>query len=95
MSTITAGLPTPTGPSLEPGLLPGDFYACVELLSDSERETVERIREFARTEVAPIVNDYWARAEFPFEIVDRIAELGLDRWADPDSPEPQPRTTCP
>jgi glutaryl-CoA dehydrogenase len=62
----------------------------VELLSDSERETVERIREFARTEVAPIVNRYWARAEFPFEIVDRIAELGLDRWADPDSPEPQP-----
>jgi glutaryl-CoA dehydrogenase len=90
VSTIVARLPAPTGPSLEPGLLPGDFYAFEELLSDGERETVERIRAFARTEVAPIVNDYWARAEFPFGIVDRIAELGLISWADPDSAEPQP-----
>jgi glutaryl-CoA dehydrogenase len=90
MSTITAGLPTPTGPSLEPGLLPGDFYAFEELLSGSERETVERIRELARTEIAPVVNGYWARAEFPFEIVDRIAELGLLGWADPDSLEQRP-----
>jgi glutaryl-CoA dehydrogenase len=90
MSTITDLLPTPTGPSLGPGLLPGDFYAFEELLSESERETVERVREFARTEIAPIVDDYWARAEFPFEIVDRIAELGLIRWADPDSPEQKP-----
>lgn len=64
MSTITALLPAPTGPSLEPGPLPGDFYACEDLLSGEERNKVQRIREFARTEIAPIVDDYWARAEF-------------------------------
>jgi glutaryl-CoA dehydrogenase len=87
---VIGGLPIPTGPSFEPGLLPGDFYAFEELLSDGERETVERIREFARTEIAPIANDYWARAAFPFETVDRIAELGLIDWVDPDSPEQEP-----
>jgi glutaryl-CoA dehydrogenase len=89
MST-TDTLPTTVGPWLETGLLPGDFYAYEELLSDSERKTIGRLREFLRSEVAPIVDDYWARAEFPFELVDRLADLGLTKWADPDSPESKP-----
>ena len=90
MSTITALLPAPTGPSLEPGPLPGDFYACEDLLSGEERNKVQRIREFARTQIAPIVDDYWARAEFPFEIIDRFRELRPLSWADPQSPEKPP-----
>lgn len=90
MSTITALLPAPAGPSLEPGPLPGDFYACEDLLSGQERNKVQRIREFARTEIAPIVDDSWARAEFPFEIIDRFRELGPLSWADPQSPEKPP-----
>jgi glutaryl-CoA dehydrogenase len=89
MST-TSSLPTTTGPGLEAGLLPGDFYAYEELLSDSDRETIGRLREFLRLEVAPIVDDYWARAEFPFELVSGFADLGLTKWADPDSPEAKP-----
>jgi glutaryl-CoA dehydrogenase len=83
-------LPTPPRPYLETGLLPADFYAYEELLSDSEREKVDRIRDFFRTEVEPIVDDYWARAEFPFELVKGFAKLGLLDWADPDSSEPEP-----
>jgi len=75
---------------LETGLLPGDFYAYEELLSDKEREQVERMREFLRRRVAPIVDDYWARAEFPFQLVEGFAKLGLMDWADPDSSEPRP-----
>ena len=92
MSTVLpkTALPPPTGPSLEPGVLPGDFYACEELLSGEERNKVERVREFARTEIVPIVNDYWARAEFPFEIIGHFRELGLLSWADPRSAEKQP-----
>jgi glutaryl-CoA dehydrogenase len=86
----TATLPTTAGPWLEGGLLPGDFYAYEELLSDSERQTIGRLREFLRSEVAPIVNDYWTRAEFPFGLVDGFADLGLYAWADPDSPESKP-----
>jgi glutaryl-CoA dehydrogenase len=92
MSTVLpkTALPPPTSPSLGPGLLPGDFYACEELLSGEERNKVERVREFARTTIAPIVNDYWARGEFPFEIIDRFRELGPLSWADPQSGEKPP-----
>ena len=69
---IQAKLPSPTSPSFEPGPLPGDFYACEDLLSGEERKKVERIRKFARTEIAPIVNEHWARAEFPFQIIGRL-----------------------
>ncbi|MBV9058374.1 MAG: acyl-CoA dehydrogenase family protein, partial [Pseudonocardiales bacterium] len=33
---------------------------------------------------------YWARAEFPFQLVKGFAELGLAEWADPDSKQPPP-----
>ena len=88
--TVTVTLPTPPQPYLEAGPLPADFYAYEELLSEAEREKVDRIRDFFRTEVAPIVDDYWARAEFPFELVKGFAKLGLLDWADPDSSEPAP-----
>jgi glutaryl-CoA dehydrogenase len=77
-------------PHLDPGPLPGDFYAYQDLLSDAETAVVGRLREFLRTEVAPIVDDHWARAEFPFELFDGFAQLGLTGWADPGSVEPRP-----
>jgi glutaryl-CoA dehydrogenase len=83
-------LPTPSGPYLDKGLLPADFFAYEELLSDREREQLESVREFLRTQVAPIVDDHWARAEFPFQLVEGFGRLGLMDWADPDSPESRP-----
>ncbi len=88
--TVKVTLPTSPQPYLGTGPLPADFYAYEELLSDSERERVGRVRDFFRTEAAPIVDDYWARAEFPFELIKGFAKLGLLDWADPDSPEPPP-----
>jgi glutaryl-CoA dehydrogenase len=87
-ATITS--PATPGPSLDSVLLAGDFYSYEQLLSDPERETVARLREFLRAEVAPIVDDYWARAEFPLKLIERFASLGLNGWADPDSPEAAP-----
>ncbi|MGW4622655.1 acyl-CoA dehydrogenase family protein [Streptomyces sp. NPDC004592] len=89
MSDITA-LPAPSGPYLGKGLLPADFYAYAEQLSAAEREKIESIREFLRTQAAPIVDDYWARAEFPFQLVEGFGKLGLMDWADPDSTQSQP-----
>ncbi|MET7525000.1 acyl-CoA dehydrogenase family protein [Streptomyces sp900116325] len=86
----TTALPTPSGPYLDEGLLPADFYAYEDLLSDSERERAESVRAFLRTQVAPIVDDCWARAEFPFQLVESFGKLGLMDWADPDSPESGP-----
>ncbi|MBV9650416.1 MAG: acyl-CoA dehydrogenase family protein [Pseudonocardiales bacterium] len=88
--SVTVTLPARPEPYLGSGPLPADFYGYEELLSDPEREKVERFREFFRTEAAPIVDDYWARAEFPFQLVKGFAELGLAEWADPDSKQPPP-----
>ncbi|MGW2548697.1 acyl-CoA dehydrogenase family protein [Streptomyces sp. NPDC001635] len=89
MSDTTA-LPAPSGPYLGKGLLPADFYAYAEQLSAAEREKIESIREFLRTQAAPIVDDYWVRAEFPFQLVEGFGKLGLMDWADPDSTQSQP-----
>jgi glutaryl-CoA dehydrogenase len=88
--TATISLPAAPEPYLGAGLLPGDFYAYEELLSATERQSIERVRDFLRTQVSPVVDDYWARAEFPFELVSGFAELGLLDWADPASTEPKP-----
>jgi glutaryl-CoA dehydrogenase len=88
--TVKVELPPTHQPYLDRGLLPADFYGYEQLLSEAEREKVHRIRDFFRTQVAPIVDDYWARAEFPHQLVQGFATLGLLDWADPDSSEPAP-----
>ena len=45
-----------------------DFYRIDDLLSDGEREVRDRVRTFCDKEVTPVINDYWERAEFPFEL---------------------------
>ena len=46
------------------GPLPVDLYAHRELSTDSERKKNDRIGDSFRTDLAPVVNGYWARAEF-------------------------------
>jgi glutaryl-CoA dehydrogenase len=46
-------------------------------LGEEDAEIVGRVREFGEKVVAPIINQYWARAEFPFEIIPQIANLGV------------------
>ena len=52
-----------------------DFYLMDELLTPREREVRDRVREFSDREVIPMINDYWEEAEFPFEIVPKLARL--------------------
>jgi glutaryl-CoA dehydrogenase len=54
-----------------------DFYLLDERLTDEERAIRDRLRAFCDHEVVPIINGYWERAEFPFELVPKIAGLGL------------------
>ena len=46
-----------------------DYYLVEELLTDEEREVRDKVRAFADREVIPIINDYWDKAQFPFELV--------------------------
>jgi len=61
--------------SFEP--LASDFYGYSNALSDREKDVIVRLREYLEEEVRPIVNDHWARAEFPTQIVKGLADLGL------------------
>ena len=54
-----------------------DFYRFDLLLTAEEREIRDRVRDFMQREVKPIINDYWERAEFPFELIPKLAELGV------------------
>jgi glutaryl-CoA dehydrogenase len=59
------------------GELPGDLHGYETLLSDDEREELSGIRRFLHEEVRPRVDDAWAAAEFPTDLVPRFAEGGV------------------
>lgn len=54
-----------------------DYYLLDEQLTDDERAIRDRVRAFGEDEVLPVINAYWERAEFPFELVPKLADLGV------------------
>jgi glutaryl-CoA dehydrogenase len=54
-----------------------DYYLLDELLTDEERRVRDRVREFCDREVIPVMNEYWDKAEFPFEFIEKFAGLGI------------------
>ncbi|RBY95422.1 acyl-CoA dehydrogenase [Blastococcus sp. TF02-8] len=54
-----------------------DFYAFEDLLEPAEIEIRDRVRAFGEKEVLPRINEYWERAEFPFELIPLLAETGV------------------
>jgi glutaryl-CoA dehydrogenase len=58
-----------------------DFYALESTLPDRDRALLAEVRGFMREEVAPIINDYWSREEFPHQVFPRMAEIGMGGMA--------------
>lgn len=54
-----------------------DFYLIDELLTEEERSIRDTVRAFGDKEVIPIINDYWERAEVPFELIPKLAALNV------------------
>ncbi|MHA7141556.1 acyl-CoA dehydrogenase family protein [Arthrobacter sp. Bz4] len=54
-----------------------DYYLLDELLSEEEVLIRKKVRGFVDTSVLPVINDYWEAAQFPFELVPGIAQLGI------------------
>ncbi|MFA5608250.1 MAG: acyl-CoA dehydrogenase family protein [Leucobacter sp.] len=54
-----------------------DFYAVDDFLDDEDRALVARVRGFVDGEVLPVINDYWEAADFPYQILPRLGELGI------------------
>ena len=54
-----------------------DFIKADRLLSDAEMEVRERVRGFVDREVIPSAAEHWDRAEFPFDLLPGLGELGI------------------
>jgi glutaryl-CoA dehydrogenase len=55
----------------------GDFYNIGSLVSEEDQALLRRVRDFLEAEVAPIITQYWIREEFPFQLIPKLAELGI------------------
>ncbi len=58
-------------------LLESDFYGFQQQLTAQERASLGQLRQYLELEVAPIADEYWARAEFPMQVIAPLAELGM------------------
>jgi glutaryl-CoA dehydrogenase len=54
-----------------------DFLGFELLLPDEDREVLSRVRKHMTTVVEPVINDYWTRAQFPHELIEGFASLGI------------------
>ncbi len=54
-----------------------DFYRIAETLSETERATLKRVRQYMETTVAPIINAHWAEDSFPPELVTGVRDLKI------------------
>lgn len=55
----------------------GDFYDMALKLTPKQRELQIKVRNFMEDEIKPIANEYWNKAEFPFQIIPKMAELNI------------------
>ncbi len=54
-----------------------DFYTITDALTAEERTLVKQVRAFMETNVAPVINQYWADDAFPFEVLPAFKELNI------------------
>ncbi len=54
-----------------------DFYALEQLLDPDGRQLIMTVRDFMEKSVAPVINHYWRREEFPHDLVPGLAALGI------------------
>jgi glutaryl-CoA dehydrogenase len=54
-----------------------DFYMITDILTEKEREKLAEVRDFVEKKANPIVNDYWQRDAFPFELLPAFKDLNI------------------
>jgi len=54
-----------------------DFLGFELLLEAADRELLGTVREHLTAAVEPVINDFWTRAEFPFDLLPGLAALGI------------------
>ena len=54
-----------------------DLFQFESELSEDQQQLVGRVRGFVADHLLPKINDYWEAAEFPFELLSPLRELGI------------------
>src|SRR6202035_3905181 len=54
-----------------------DSYQTFQMLSEAEQQTVLRVRAFMESSVAPVINDFWAKDSFPFDLIPGFRDLQI------------------
>lgn len=54
-----------------------DYYNIDSVLSDDEKMVRDSVREFVSDEIIPIIEKYNREAQFPMQLVPKMAEMGL------------------
>ncbi|MFM9429148.1 glutaryl-CoA dehydrogenase [Arthrobacter sp. MP_2.3] len=54
-----------------------DFYLMDDFLTAEDRALRLKVRGFVDKDLLPVINGYWERAEFPFELIPKLAALGI------------------
>src|SRR4029453_14782258 len=54
-----------------------DYFLIAEQLTESELDYLRRAQHFVANDVLPVIKAYLGRAEFPFEILEKLAKLDL------------------
>jgi glutaryl-CoA dehydrogenase len=54
-----------------------DYFLIADQLTREELGYLRRTREFVDNEVLPVINGFWERAEFPWPLIEKLAQLGI------------------
>ncbi|KAK9668477.1 hypothetical protein RND81_13G063400 [Saponaria officinalis] len=73
---VSAAFPQATPASVFPPCT-SDYYQFDDLLNAEERAVRLKVRKCMEKEVAPIMAEYWEKAEFPFQIIPKLGALNI------------------
>ncbi|PKA67096.1 Acyl-coenzyme A oxidase 4, peroxisomal [Apostasia shenzhenica] len=54
-----------------------DYYMFDDLLSTEEKFLRKKVQEVMEKEIAPVMVEYWEKAEFPFHVIPKLASLSV------------------
>ncbi|XP_068644180.1 acyl-coenzyme A oxidase 4, peroxisomal [Aristolochia californica] len=73
---VSKAFPQATPASIFPPSV-SDYYQFDDLLTPEEQALKKKVQVVMEKEIAPIMTEYWEKAEFPFHIIPKLAALGI------------------
>ncbi|CAL0302628.1 unnamed protein product [Lupinus luteus] len=73
---ISVAFPQATSASTFPPCV-SDYFQLDDLLTPEEKSIRNKVRDLMEKEIAPIMTEYWEKAEFPFQIIPKIGSLNI------------------